>query len=61
MSDKLLTSADAAKYLGIHPLTLSRWAKAKRIPGFKVGRIWRFRKEKLDAWLEKHENIKTKK
>lgn len=61
MSEKLLTSEEAADYLGIHPITLIRWAGAKKVPGFKMGRVWRFKKERLDAWLEKQENIKFKK
>ena len=61
MVEKLMTIKEAAKYLDIHPVTLSLWAKKKRTPGFKVGKIWRFKKEKLDAWLESQENIKSKK
>jgi len=59
VSEKLLSSEEASQYLGIHPYTLSRWAKAKKIPGFRVGKFWRFKKERLDAWLEKRANIKN--
>lgn len=60
MSEKLLTSGEAAEYLGILPITLLRWANSKKIPGFKMGRVWRFKKERLDAWLDKQENIRSK-
>lgn len=57
MTEKLLTIQEAAKYLDVHPYTLYRWAKLKKIPAIKMGRVWRFRKERLIAWLEKQENI----
>ncbi|MCM8763240.1 MAG: helix-turn-helix domain-containing protein [Candidatus Omnitrophica bacterium] len=59
--DKLLTLEEAAQYLDIHPGTLYRWVKEKRVPSFKVGRIWRFKKEKLEDWLKKNENMHEKK
>jgi excisionase family DNA binding protein len=54
MTDKLLTIEEASKYLDIHPMTLYKWAKKKKIPAAKLGRNWRFRKEILDAWIDKH-------
>jgi excisionase family DNA binding protein len=58
MKDKLLNIKEAAKYLNVHRLTVYRWVTKKKMPAFKVGRIWRFRKEKIDAWLEKKEITK---
>ncbi|MFH1338324.1 MAG: helix-turn-helix domain-containing protein [Candidatus Omnitrophota bacterium] len=55
--DKLLTIEKAAEYLGIHPGTLYRWARAKRIPAVKMGRVWRFRRERLDEWLDKQTGV----
>ena len=58
MAKKLLTIADAAKYLDIHPMTLYKWVRKEKIPAAKMGKIWRFRKEKLDAWIDKHTEAK---
>jgi excisionase family DNA binding protein len=58
LTDKLLTIEEAAKYLDIHPGTLYRWARAKKVPVVKMGKIWRFRKERINAWLDKQEKIK---
>lgn len=58
MTEKLITVEEAAKYLDIHPVTLYRWARAKKIPAVKMGKVWRFKKEKLEAWLERQENVK---
>jgi excisionase family DNA binding protein len=53
MSEKLLTLDEAAEYLDIHPGTLYRWARIKRVPAVKMGRVWRFRKEKIEEWIDK--------
>jgi len=52
-----LTINDLSIYLGIKPKTL--YARIKEIPHYKVGRLVRFRKEDVDAWMEKHKVVKT--
>ena len=54
-SDKLLTRAEAAEYLGLCPQTLAVWAITGRynLSMIKVGRSVRYRKSDLDAWLER--------
>jgi len=58
MPEKLLTIKELAKYLDIHKITLYRWVKQKKIPAVKIGKLWRFKKDKIDAWFEKQENKK---
>ena len=58
MVEKLLNIEKAAKYLDIHPMTLYRWARKKQIPAAKISKIWRFKKEKLDAWIDEHTEVK---
>lgn len=58
MAEKLLTIEETAQYLDIHPGTLYRWAQERRVPAAKVGRCWRFKKEKLDEWVEKHTEVR---
>lgn len=53
MTGKLLTIEKAAEYLDIHPGTLYRWARAKKIPAVKMGKVWRFKKERLEDWVER--------
>ena len=47
-----LTIDDLSFYLGIKPKTL--YARVKEIPHYKVGRLIRFKREDVDAWMEKH-------
>jgi excisionase family DNA binding protein len=46
-----LRLAPAAAYLGVHPITLRRWADAGRVEVVWVGRERRFDTEALDAFL----------
>ena len=47
----IMTIEDAAKYLGLNPLTLRRLARAGKIPALKIGRQWRVKRELLDQWI----------
>ncbi len=42
----------AAEYLGISADTLYRYASDAFIPAFKLGNRWRFKKSRLDAWMD---------
>lgn len=50
----LLSNLDAAAYLGVTPRTLEVWRCTKRhaIPYIKVGRLVKYRRTDLDAWLK---------
>jgi excisionase family DNA binding protein len=41
---------DLAKYLKLHEYTVRRLAKAGKIPSFKAGGQWRFRKDDINNW-----------
>jgi len=45
-------------YLRIKPITLYKMASSGRIPAFKVGSLWRFRKATIDEWIEKQERAR---
>ena len=42
----------AAAFAGIAKSTLYKLTQEGRLPGQKVGRHWRFRKETIDRWLD---------
>ena len=50
---QLLNTKEAAEFLGISKNTLYEWIIQKKIPHIKVGRLVKFRKEDLEAWLKK--------
>lgn len=51
-SGSVLTIDELADYLKIPKSTLYKLAQEGKVPGQKVGRHWRFRKETIDRWLE---------
>lgn len=52
MTDEILTLKDVAKYLKLAEKTAYRLAAEGKLPGFKVGGSWRFKKEDIDLWIE---------
>lgn len=52
MSD-IMTVAETAAYLHLHPETLREKARRGEIPAAKIGRTWRFSKAQLLQWLER--------
>jgi excisionase family DNA binding protein len=52
MNDKILTIKQLANYLKLAKKTIYRLAANKKLTGFKVGGIWRFRKIEVDKWID---------
>jgi len=50
---QIMTPKEAAKYLGLHLITVYRLIKKGELPGFKVGGQWRFKKDVLDEWIQR--------
>ena len=50
--EPLLDSDEAAQLLKIHAKTLQRLARRGEIPGVQIGKLWRFRRSELNAWME---------
>ena len=46
----VLTLEEVAGYLRVHPSTIYRLLKKKKLPAFKVGSDWRFNLESIDRW-----------
>ena len=57
ISQNFLTIQGVSQYLGIKPKTL--YARVKEIPHYKVGRLIRFKREDVDAWMEQHRVAKA--
>jgi excisionase family DNA binding protein len=47
----------AADYLGISPDTLYKYASESFIPAFKLGNRWRFKKSRLDDWMDQQSGV----
>jgi excisionase family DNA binding protein len=47
---KVMTVQELAIYLRVHPTTIYRLLKQRRIPAFHIGSDWRFNVEAIDRW-----------
>lgn len=44
---------DLTAYLKTAKSTLYKLVQAKKLPGHKVGRSWRFDRDEVDAWVKR--------
>jgi excisionase family DNA binding protein len=49
---EVMNIRQASQYLGVSPDTLYKYVNEQKIPAFKLGNRWRFKKSKLDQWME---------
>ena len=57
MTEQLWTIAQIAKYLNVDKFTVYRLIASGKIPAFKVGNQWRFKKRLIERWLKANTNI----
>ncbi|CAN7599927.1 helix-turn-helix domain-containing protein [Variovorax paradoxus] len=50
-TESVLTVKEVADYLRVNQRTVYRLAVERRLPGFKVGATWRFKRGDIDAWI----------
>jgi excisionase family DNA binding protein len=55
--EPLLSPAEAASLLRIHPKTLLKLARQGAIPAARMGKHWRFRASTLDAHIRSKEGL----
>ncbi|MCU7805664.1 MAG: helix-turn-helix domain-containing protein [Candidatus Thiodiazotropha sp. (ex Lucinoma borealis)] len=51
MTDQILTLKEVAAYLKLAEKTAYKLAAAGKLPGFKVGGSWRFKREDIEFWI----------
>ena len=55
--EALMDIKQVASYLQINEATAYSWAQKGKLPGIKIGRIWRFRREDIEAWLDRNMSV----
>ncbi|MFP4098419.1 MAG: helix-turn-helix domain-containing protein [Alphaproteobacteria bacterium] len=48
MNNDIMTIREVAEYLRLNEKTTYRYASEGKIPGFKVGGAWRFRRDEIE-------------
>ena len=57
INENLMTITELANYLKVTRRTIYEWLKCKKIPAVKLVGQWRFKKNRIDEWLEEHSEI----
>jgi len=52
VTDRLLTAAELAEWLGFSASTIVDWAESGKLPAFKIGGRLRFRQSEVEAAVE---------
>ena len=55
MENSVMTVKEVADYLKMKSVTIYKHAQDGRIPAFKIGSTWRFKKDTIDEWIEDQE------
>ena len=48
--EPLMSATEAGQLMGVHPVTLLRWAREGRVPHRRLGRKVTFRASELNSW-----------
>jgi excisionase family DNA binding protein len=54
------TVEEVAKALKLHPYTVRRLIREGKMPAFKAGGQWRFRKDEIEKWSKTYPSAKKK-
>ena len=52
-SREVMNIRQASQYLGVSTDTLYKYVYEEKIPAFKLGNRWKFKKTILDSWMER--------
>ncbi len=56
-SPEVMNIRQASQYLGVSPDTLYKYVYEEKIPAFKLGNRWKFKKTILDSWMEQKSTL----
>jgi excisionase family DNA binding protein len=57
MQEVLLTTDQVARYLKVDKFTVYRLVAQRKLPAFRVGNQWRFKRSVIDGWLKRNSNM----
>ena len=52
--ERLLSIQEVAERLGVKQATIYSWTHQRKIPYVKAGRLLKFERQAIDAWIEKN-------
>lgn len=58
-TDMVMTVKEVAEYLRVNQRTVYRLAVERKLPSFKVGATWRFKRSDIDGWIATQSTANT--
>ena len=58
MENEIWTIGEVADYLRLKQSTAYSLAAKGKLPGFKIGGSWRFKRDDIEQWIEQGKSIK---
>ena len=55
----VLRTSDLARFLRVSPDEVSSWARKGKIPAYKEGRQWRFKRSEIKKWVKKQASSRS--
>lgn len=52
INEPWVSTKEIAEHLGVTMETVRKWIKAENIPCSRVGKLWKFKKSEVDAWVK---------
>ena len=52
MENRWLSISEICKHLGVSNDTVYKWINKYGMPAHRMGRLWKFKKDQVDAWVE---------
>jgi len=50
--ERWLSVDEIAEHLGVGRETIYNWIEKREMPAHRVGRLWKFQKGEVDAWIK---------
>ena len=57
----VMTLREVARYLRINKSTVYRMARDGTLPAWKLGNVWRFKKESIERWIANNQRAQRQK
>lgn len=51
LEDRWLSVDEICKYLGVSKDTVYKWLDKSEMPGHRIGRLWKFKRDEVDDWV----------
>jgi len=52
LEDRWLSISEICRYLGVSNDTVYKWIDKHAMPAHRLGRLWKFKRDEVDAWVK---------